>query len=215
MQTARRLAFAMCRRMPAHVSVQDLISAGHEGLVMAMAGYDPAKGSFASYARSRIKHAMLDELRTHDPLTRHARTCIRRRDRETLRLRGALGRRPDDDEVAEALGLPLMLHRRHVAEQSARSELDAEACADPSTVPIDDQLVEDETRCRLRAAVETLNHRAQRIVTLYYEHGLTQSAIGAQLGVTESRVCQILSHTASVLRKRIEGRSTLDVQAAE
>ena len=94
------------RRVPAHVDREELASAGAEALVRAARAFDPTLGvPFARYAATRIRGALIDELRSMDWISRGARSRVRAYSDTVDRLSGALGRKPSEDEVAEALGV--------------------------------------------------------------------------------------------------------------
>jgi RNA polymerase sigma factor for flagellar operon FliA len=206
----RRIAFRLARRLPPNVEVGDLIGAGTEGLLKAVDRFDAARhASFQPYAEARIRGAILDELRAADSMTRHGRrrlgevsACIRRLETE-------LGRAPEEEEIAKALGMPLDQYQR-LSEDLARGpalarlgELDpddvASGMGDPGTLT-----EEAEMRPRLVAALKKLPPRTQQILALYYQEECTQAEIGKIMGVTESRVCQILGEAAARLRAHLE-----------
>lgn len=196
----QRIARAMVRRLPHWVDVADLIGAGYEGLVAACATYDPAVGEWEPYAGWRIRGAMLDEMRALDCLTRYARSWLNRREETLRRLRQELGREPSDVEVAERLGIPLGDYQRTLAQVDWSRGHNAVDEIEDGTGSVEERLVQDELHAQLRAAVARLSPRRQRALELYYEHEHTQLEIARELGVTESRVCQILSEAEAALR---------------
>ena len=102
----RRVAFRMARRLPPSVDVGDLIGAGNEGLVKAAESYDAEKyPRFEPYAERRIRGAILDELRSWDPITRHGRKRMVEVSKTIRKLQSQLGRAPEEDEIAKALGV--------------------------------------------------------------------------------------------------------------
>ena len=102
----RRIAFRLARRLPPNVDVGDLIGAGTEGLLKAIEGYDPSHtAKFETYAESRIRGAILDELRAQDSMTRHGRRQLSDVSRTIRGLEAKLGRAPEEQEVADALGV--------------------------------------------------------------------------------------------------------------
>lgn len=206
----RRIAFRMARRLPPNVDVGDLIGAGAEGLLRAAEAYDPTRHSrFESYAETRIRGAILDELRTLDPMTRHGRRRLAEVTRTIRDLQLALGRAPTEQEIAEALGIGLEQYQK-LAEDLARGPALARLGeVDPDAVDSDEhdpgrELEATELKTRLVAAIRQLPERTQLVLALYYQEECTQAEIGKILGITEGRVCQILGEAAARLRSALE-----------
>lgn len=209
----RRIAFRMARRLPPSVEVDDLISAGTEGLVRAVDAYDPTRNDrFEPYAESRIRGAILDELRAADVLTRHGRTRMAQVSRVIARLEHSLSRAPTEEEIAQTLGLPLAEYQQ-IAMELARApaigrlgEHDpddvASAALDPAAL-----FAAAELRGHLVRAIQSLPERTQQVLALYYQHDATQAEIGKALGVTESRVCQILGEAIARLRAKLASQA--------
>ncbi len=202
----RRLAFRLARRLPASVDVGDLIGAGSEGLLKAVEAYDPARcPAFEAYVEMRARGAILDELRRYDAMTRHGRRRLTQVTRTIRNLAQELGRQPSEEEVAEALGMTLEDYQK-LSESLARGPaLGAATESDPDDIlPSQDNpsstYEAKELRRRLIEAIEALPERKRMVLALYYQEECTQAEIGEILGVTESRVCQILGETAARLR---------------
>jgi RNA polymerase sigma factor for flagellar operon FliA len=201
----RRLAFRLARRLPPSVDVGDLIGAGTEGLLKAIEAYDvgnPAR--FETYAESRVRGAILDELRGQDALTRHGRRQMGEVTRVMRKLESTLGRAPEEQEVAAALGIELDAYHK-LAQNLARAPALANLGAlDPDDVAGSSdsagELETRELRTQLIAAIKRLPERTQTVLGLYYQEGCTLAEIGEVLGVTESRVCQILGDATARLR---------------
>lgn len=198
----RAVARTTARRLPYWVDVGDLVGAGHEGLLHAVDCYDEAKGElFEPYARVKIRCAVFDSLRAEDCLTRYARRWVVRKDKLVHRLRHELGHDPSEPDVAERLGLSLEDYQRTLGQVGfGWLHIDADGCADKRNVLAEDVVAQDELHAQLRAAVARLSPRRQRAIELYYWHERTQLEIARELGVTESRVCQILSESEAALR---------------
>ncbi|MCU0674523.1 MAG: RNA polymerase sigma factor FliA [Myxococcota bacterium] len=202
----RRLAFRLARRLPPNVDVGDLIGAGSEGLVRAADAYDPARhASFAAYAEMRIRGAMLDELRSLDPMTRHGRRRLAEVTKAVQELTRTLGRAPEEAEVAGHLGLELDEYRRLCEEAARVPALARTGDIDPDVLVQSDSdvftIVEERERSELLArAIDALPERSRMVLALYYQEQCTQAEIGKILGVTEGRVCQILGESAARLR---------------
>src|SRR5687768_3471782 len=109
----RRLAFRLARRLPPNVDVGDLIGAGTEGLLKAIESYDVTHTArFETYAESRVRGAILDELRAQDALTRHGRRQFGEVTKAVRKLESSLGRPPEEQEVADALGIDLDAYQK-------------------------------------------------------------------------------------------------------
>lgn len=207
----RRTAFRMARRLPPNVEVDDLIGAGTEGLLKAIDNYDPSRGDrFEAYAESRIRGAILDELRSADSMTRYGRQRANDVARVIRSLESKLGRAPADDEVADKLGLKLEEYHSLLGELARGPALARLGETDPDDVESNsvdpfDACDDAEMRKRLIVELGGLPDRMQQLLALYYQHECTQAEIGKILGVTESRVCQMLGEVAVYLRARLLG----------
>ncbi len=207
----RQIACSLRRRLPVHVDLDDLIDAGTSGLVAAAAKYDPKKGvPFKTYARHRIRGAMLDVLREADLATREQRRQKKNVARATSLLRAQLKRDPDRAEIASELGITekrleriLLGMPNNTAVSATEILLDGDESL-PRTIP--DQSGESPeqlaARQQLRRVLEESMHvlpeRYRKLLKLYYIDGLTLKQIGEQMGFRESRASQI--HSAA-LRK--------------
>jgi RNA polymerase sigma factor for flagellar operon FliA len=202
----RRIAFRMARRLPPSVEVGDLIGAGTEGLLRAIDGYDPSRcDRFEPYAEARIRGAILDELRGLDVMTRHGRRRMTEVTKAIQELSRALGRAPEEQEIADKLALPLAEYQRIAAELSRAPALGRLGEVDPDEVQSESMdpaalYGEQELRAQLVKSIDQLPERMRQVLALYYQHECTQAEIGQILGVTESRVCQILGEAAARLR---------------
>ncbi|OJY25135.1 MAG: hypothetical protein BGO98_09055 [Myxococcales bacterium 68-20] len=207
----RRAARRMARRLPSHVCVDDLVGAGFVGLVKAYRQYDAARcDRFEPYAELRIRGAMFDELRSHDPLPRDLRAMLRKANMATRQLQTQLGRAPTDAEVASQLSLPLETYRQIRALTEFRpisinthANDDREAPVefnDPSAIAADEELAKADSRRAVAQAIEALPRRLGLVLELYYCDDLTMRHIGSLLGVTESRVCQLRAEAIKLLR---------------
>jgi len=210
MPVVRRIALQMARRLPSHVCVEDLVGAGAVGLAGACSRFDPARADgFASYAETRIRGAMLDELRASDPLSRDQRSFSKRAAAARRVLGQRLGREPRADEIAEHLHLTLDEYWGHAADASCHVGLslddDGDHAVDPQdgdAVPADERLAEEQARRAFHAAVEELPARLRQVVSSYCGERLTLREIGVILGVTESRVSQLVTEATQQMRAR-------------
>jgi RNA polymerase sigma factor for flagellar operon FliA len=208
------LAQRLSRRLPAHVEVDELISVGVLGLVEAANRYQPTLGvPFDAFARRRIHGAMLDALRSLDWAPRTMRRLRRDVDDAIARLRHESGREPSEAQIAAALDMSAAEFDRAMDELRALEvatmrPLDAagadgesliEVVVDPGEGPAA-QFERGELRQRLASVIRQLPERERQILALSYEEELTLAEIGAVLGVSESRVCQLRSLAISRLR---------------
>lgn len=202
----RRLAFRMARRLPPNVEVDDLIGAGTEGLLKAVDAYDKERyPRFEPYAKVRIRGAILDELRANDSLTRYGRSRMGEVTTAIRELQHELGRQPNEEEIAERLGMPLEQYQRLSGDLVRGPALGRSGSVDPDAVESDYSdpsalFDHEELRSRLAEAIRRLPERSQQILALYYQEECTQAEIGEILGVTESRVCQLLGEASARLR---------------
>jgi RNA polymerase sigma factor for flagellar operon FliA len=212
--TVRYLARRIHERLPQHVEIDDLVSAGVLGLIDAFRKFDPAKKvQFRSYAQFRIRGAILDSLRTLDWSPRDLRRKGRSIEEAIRVLTARMGHAPSEPEIAAELGIELGEYQQLLGElkgleigtlHAERSEESGEEeLAYVPGKPEDDPLfrcLKSEMRTRLAAAVDRLPERERLVMTLYYYEEMTMKEIGLTLGVVESRVSQI--HASAVLHLR-------------
>ncbi|MCS6951541.1 MAG: FliA/WhiG family RNA polymerase sigma factor [Bryobacterales bacterium] len=199
----KAIAVRVHENLPVHVELDDLVHAGILGLFDAAKKFNPAKKvAFASYAKHRIKGAILDSLRQLDWASRDLRRRHKQIEAATRDLAAVLQRNPTEAEVAEKLGVgaerwrQMMRDLRSVGLVSASTRSDhdelpaPEFPAEPETQP-DHICARQQMRAFLEQAMETLPERYRKVVVLYYTNNLTMKEIGGILGVNESRVSQI------------------------
>ena len=204
-------------RLPQHVQVEDLYSAGVVGLLDAFGRFDPSKHVlFRTYAQFRIRGAILDSLRTLDWSPRELRRKGRAVEKAIEMLIAQFHRSPTDIEIAQKLHIPLAEYQRLLGELKGleigclhveRSEDSDEEEVDliPGR-PDDDPLfryLDGEMRERLTTAINDLPERERLVLTLYYYEETTMKEIGLILGVVESRVSQIHASAMLHLRARL------------
>lgn len=217
----KRIATRMARNLPSHVSLDDLIGAGTLGLIDAMDRYDPAKADrFETFAEFRVKGAILDELRRYDLMARNARLTAKRLARKTQELTARLGRPPTELELATSLDMSPVDYRKLVnrvgnvrvlslddllAPDDRRTERSFQLSS-PTLGP-DEMTSIREMQTRLHRAIEGLPARQQMILEMYYQREMTLKEIGLHVGVTESRVCQIMGEATGRLRTMLKHES--------
>jgi len=212
--TVRYLARRIHERLPQHVELDDLISAGVVGLIDAFSKFDHTKKvQFKSYAQFRIRGAILDSLRTLDWSPRELRRKGRAVEEAIRSVTHKLGRVPAENEIAREMGLALgeyqqllgdlkgleigSLHMERT-EDSGDEEL-AYIPGSPDEDPLF-QCMQGEMKQRLIDAIDELPEKERMVLTLYYYEELTMKEIGLTLRVVESRVSQI--HSSAVVRLR-------------
>jgi RNA polymerase sigma factor for flagellar operon FliA len=199
----------MISRLPAHVSREDLVSAGMAALAGAAKGFDPTRGTpFGSFATARIRGSLLDELRGLDWASRSVRSRARRIDTAQQELTGALGRTPTAPELALALGVGVNeiksvnedVQRAVVLSLQGFTTGTAEDMVAERTPGPEELLVHRERIGYLHDAVESLPERLRRVVTAYFFEERPMAEIAAELGVTESRISQLRAEALLMLR---------------
>jgi RNA polymerase sigma factor FliA len=218
MPQVKYIARRIHEHLPQHVPYEDLVHAGIVGLIDALNKFDSEKNvKFASYAKFRIRGAILDSLREMDWSPRDLRRKSRQIDTVMQKLQTELGRTVSEPELAKAMGLSLaelhgLLNEIRGLEVTS---LQAEANADGQETdlaqnvpgpPDQDPLtlcLEEERRQRLSEAIAKLPEREQQVLMLYYQQELTMREVGELIGVGESRVSQIhtlaMKHLRSVM----------------
>ncbi|WP_213002255.1 sigma-70 family RNA polymerase sigma factor [Winogradskya consettensis] len=199
----------MLTRIPNHIHRDDLTSAGLHALVTASRGWDPNRGiPFHRFATTRIRGAILDELRSLDWATRSVRSKARTTDTTRQSLTTTLGRTPTNEELAQALGTTTtdLTQRDNDVQRatvlslqgfttSSADDLVTEAAPGP-----EDMLIRREQIGYLHHAIESLPERLQLVITEYFLKERPMADIAADLGVTESRVSQLRAEALSLLK---------------
>lgn len=219
----KAIAIRVHENLPVHVEVDDLIHAGVLGLFDAVEKFDASKNvAFQSYAKHRIKGAILDSLRQLDWASRDMRKRHKQIETATRELSMKLGRTPSEGEVAEHLGIDIERWRRMMSElrmvglvsTTPRTEEEGdrtqEFAAGPDLQP-DRMCAHRQLQVTLARAMKTLPERYQKVVFLYYSNELTMKEIGELLGVNESRVSQIHK---TALRKMADALQSEGIRSA-
>jgi RNA polymerase sigma factor for flagellar operon FliA len=215
-ELVRMIACKIHRRLPSSVELDDLVSAGHLGLLTAQERYDPDRAvPFEAFARIHIRGAIVDSLRQLDWVPRSVRRKAQSLRREEESFEVARGRRPTRSEVAQKLHMTpgevdtlqreafvprLLSLDQPLSDEGGATLLDTVAGQDADA---ESTCMGDQTRQLVLAAIDGLPDREKITVSLYYLRGLSLKEIGQVLGVTESRVCQIRGQATKRLRKRL------------
>jgi len=217
----RTILGRLAMTLPEHVDENDLNSAGLVGLLQALRNYDPASGnSFETYARVRIRGAMLDELRRMDWVPRTIHEKARNLQRAMAELEQKLGRTPTEDQMATALGISSKEYTALLDEIRPATFvcLDAtpvsaegnEACnlydvvADPNAKSPVDEVSRRELKRLVLERLKQLPDMQRKVLALYYGEDLHLREIAEAFGLTESRICQIHSQAILSIRSYLQ-----------
>ncbi len=208
MVMVKRVAIHLKARIPPLMDVDELVQVGMLGLIEAARGYDPRRGiPFENFALSRVRGAMLDEVRRVSDLTRSSVAFNKSENAAAHKLVAELGRLPTQGELAQSMGKDIGTYHREQG-QAWRSEtfsieevseevmnIAAENASQPEAQVERAQMLQ-----ALTGAIQELPERDQLIISLYYVEELNLKEIGEILGVTESRISQLLTAIAKKLR---------------
>jgi RNA polymerase sigma factor for flagellar operon FliA len=204
--------------LPRSIEVDDLKSAGVFGLMDAIDGFDIDRGiKFKTYCSTRVRGAILDELRSQDWVPRLVRLRAHQLTRTQASLEAMHGRLPTDAEMADELNVSVFDYiamteeaRAHTVRSLSESWDDGSGdqpvekidfLRDPSSPDPADVLNQEDV---MKAIIRSLNRREKEIILMYYRDGLTMKQIGNLMGLTESRVCQIHSNVMKKLKVHLE-----------
>ncbi|TCJ16642.1 FliA/WhiG family RNA polymerase sigma factor [Rubrobacter taiwanensis] len=204
-------------RVGKHLDLGDLISWGLVGLLEAVESFEPERNvKFESYAISKIRWAMLNEIRQQDWVPRSVRRRAQDVERATNALIHRLRRTPSDEEVAEELGISFEEYRRFQSQYSRSQVASLEARIEGEEGVEFQSLIADtgapdpqswadrrELREQLIAAIETLDDRERLVAMFYFYEGLTLKEIGRAMNLTEGRVSQIRQKALRKLREHL------------
>jgi RNA polymerase sigma factor for flagellar operon FliA len=201
--------------LPVSIAQEDLVSYGTMGLIEAIERFDISRGlKFETYAVTRIRGSIIDNLRFQDWVPRGVRKRARDLSETMTRLEGRLGRTPTEDEVAAEMGVSKIKLQAILSESNNLIiSLDEQRGSDESSGTSLMELVEDknspspqaglehvEMKSRLASAIGQLPEREKLLIALYYHENMTLKEIGEVIRVSESRVCQL--HAQAILRLR-------------
>jgi RNA polymerase sigma factor for flagellar operon FliA len=203
-------------RIPRHVCRDDLVSAGMAGLAQAARSYDPTRGiSFQRFASARIRGALLDELRSRDWASRSVRAKARDVAQTTDQLTAKFHRPPTPAEVAQAMGstegqldaINTDVYRALVLNFDALPiDGNAEEVLLAGQSAPDEDVMDNERRAYLVAAVDHLPERLRRVVIGYFFEELPMQVLAEELGVTDSRISQMRAEALNLLKDGINSQ---------
>jgi RNA polymerase sigma factor for flagellar operon FliA len=212
-------AYRLSWKLPAHITIDDLISVGLMGLMDAVERFEPGKVKLKTYAELRIKGSMIDELRATAWIPRSMRKKIDIINKARAKLEKKLGRMPDDTEVAKSLKMPINEYYKTLQyatssislrledfknNKYADSDMNISECiADPRAKTPLNILEEKDMKDKLAELLDTLPEKEKLVLSLYYYEELTMQEIGRVLNITESRVCQIHSQALVKLKTKL------------
>jgi RNA polymerase sigma factor for flagellar operon FliA len=215
------LASRKARSIPAHCEVDDLVSCGLMGLVAAVDRFDPMRGAtFEQFAWTRVNGAIVDELRRLDWAPRSVRRAERETDQARERWQAKEGRPPSEAELAGSLGVSVDELRERLSELDRASVMSLSqkvSSSDSSIAEIGDAveapeldtnperaLLARERADTLRNAIRSLPERELQVLASVHVHNIPGAEIGRLLGVSESRVSQILASARKRLRNAMK-----------
>ncbi|MCE5334536.1 MAG: FliA/WhiG family RNA polymerase sigma factor [Desulfobacteraceae bacterium] len=204
------IALRLVSRLPDHIAIEDLMSAGTLGLIDAIEKYDSSQGiPFEYYAKIRIKGAMLDEIRSMDWVPRSLRQKSSLMEKTSVALEQRLGRDATEEEIAVEMNVSMDEFHKMLDEikgisflpenihEIIRENRESHMLASGSE-ELFDSTYRKEIQKHLAEAIISLSEKEQLVLSLYYYDELTMKEIGVTLGYTESRISQI--HTKAVLK---------------
>lgn len=208
-ELVKRIAYHLMGRLPPSVEVDDLIQAGMIGLLEAAAHYASDRGaSFETYAGIRIRGAMIDALRKQDWAPRSVHRKARAAATAVREVENRTGREARDAEIAAAMGVGIDEYHRILQDSVAcqLSSIDESEDATGIAARDADPLHETEDgamRLAVADAISSLPERERLVMSMYYDEELNLKEIGAVLGISESRVCQLHGQALVRLRARL------------
>lgn len=211
----------MLVHLPSHLEADDLVGYGLIGLIQSVEKFELARGvRFETFAMTRIRGAILDQLRALDWMPRALRQKAREIEQAIQKLEQQHGKTADETAIAAELGIDLATLHTRLSEtsflvlsldylltpQEASGETLGDLIASPQPTA-EQQLDQAALQQILQAAIQSLPEREQQLIAFYYFEGLTLKEIGKVLGVSEARVCQL--HAQSIHRLRVRMQTQL------
>ncbi len=214
----RSVACRIAHRLPSHVEVNDLVSAGTVGLLDALDKFDSKyKASFRTYAENRINGSILDELRKVDWAPRSVRQSTKKLQSTVSELSKRLSRPPSEEEIAEEMSIGVEDVRKILKDASSTTLFSLDeprgdegkslkegisAKETPDYSPYE-HLKARETKQLIKETIDTLPEKEKLVLSLYYFEELTMKEIGLALDITESRVCQLHGKAIITMRAKL------------
>ncbi len=228
MSLAHREIERVSIRLPRHVDTGDLLQCAIIGLFQAIERFDPDSGAlFRTFARCRIKGAILDELRRIDHVSRFVRARVRHLQEASEKLANVIGHAPDTSELSKFTNTPQETVKSLLdsaqpwvsIEDTIRSSEDGslhvlDMLEDPNAQSPSERSEREDSRNELREAFRSLSEREQKILYLYYYEELRLREIAGLFSVTEARICQIHSQALRKLRTEIRLCRDMDERIA-
>lgn len=215
-QLVKKVAYHMSHKLPPTIMLEDLIQAGMIGLLEAAGNYKDDKGaSFETFATIRVKGAMIDEVRKGDWTPRSVYRNNRRIAEAKLKVENIKGGEVKDADVADYMGISLDAYYDILKDSSgtklfaieevpAFEEITLNLNYDDCSSPLEG-IAKEDLKEKLAKVISTLPQRERLVLALYYDEELNLREIGSVIGVSESRVSQILGKSIMRLQSRIQG----------
>lgn len=208
----------MLVNLPGHLDPDDLIGYGLMGLIQSVEKFELARNvRFETFAMTRIRGAILDQLRAMDWMPRSLRQKAKDIEQAIQRIEQETGRSAEEEAIATELGIDIETLRQNLSETSFLvlsldylmnphgdgSETFGASIPDPGLRP-DERAEQEAVREALKSAISSLPEREQKLIACYYFEGLTMKEIGSLLSVTEARICQLHAQAIHRLRARMK-----------
>ncbi len=217
----RYVALRIAPRLPGSVELDDLVHDGILGLLDAVSKFCPDRGvKFRTYAERRVRGAIVDGLRKKDWQPRALRRSRRELEETRARLASQFGREAGEEEIASAMGIELAELHRLMREINTGALITLDDYMEPvvaggsDDAPPHSALEKKQLAEALAESIRVLPERELKVLELYYHEGLNMKEVGAVLGVTESRVCQLHTQAAGRLRDMLRERMKAPACAA-
>jgi RNA polymerase sigma factor for flagellar operon FliA len=219
----KRVALHLKARIPAFMELDELIQVGMIGLLEASRAFDPVKGiEFENFAHSRVRGAMLDEVRRLSFLPRSAVAFNKEHNTTVHALAAELGRTPTQAEIAEYMGKDLEEFHKERGKAKRFETYSMEVVTEEVMTIADDtsqqpEVIVEEAQFMdaVTDAISQLPEREQLVMQLYYVEEFNLKEIGETLGVSESRVSQILSSVVKKLRGTLKVGDAAETEKVE
>lgn len=190
MPTVKTIVLQYERKLPAYISIEDLVNAGTVGLLAAIENYDPKRSNtFGAYATIRIKGAIINELRQWDYLSRLSRKRVRELEQAYLNLGNQFQRDPTDEEVMAETGLNTEQYERTKKNSNIRFlNFEDEVCYERNLV---EEIFLKQAMKPVKDALKRLSHKTRRTLEMFYFEEKSLREIAKELDVSESRISQL------------------------